>query len=168
MNDTQDLVPLPTGITPVGCRLVYRTKTRTDDSVEHYKVWLVACGFTQEYWVDYEEIFASVAKMTTVRALLAVAAIRQWPLYQLDVMNALKHGNLYDEVYMIHPPGLPHSSHNMFVGFVRLSTASSRPPEHDLSASTALFLPLASSKACIIMSYSLNKLLKVSLSCFST
>ena len=62
-------------------RWVYKTKTRADGNIEHYKAWLVAHGFTQEYDIDYEEIFALVAKMTIVRVLLIVAAACQWPLY---------------------------------------------------------------------------------------
>ena len=52
---TWNLVTLPSGFTPVGCRWVYKTKTRADGSVERYKARLVAHGFTQAYDIDYEE-----------------------------------------------------------------------------------------------------------------
>ena len=90
---TWDLVTLPSGFTTVGCRWVYKTKTRADGSVERHKARLVVCGFTQAYGIDYEETFAPVAKMTIVRLLLAIAAARQWPLYQLDVTNAFLYGD---------------------------------------------------------------------------
>ena len=58
----------------VGCKWIYKIKTRSDGSIEHYKARLVVKGFTQEYVIDYEETFASVVRILSVRALLAVVA----------------------------------------------------------------------------------------------
>ena len=64
---------------------------------------------TQEYGIDYEETFALVAHLTSVRCLIVVAAVRRWLIYQMDVKNAFLNGDLHEEVYMQPPPGYPYS-----------------------------------------------------------
>nr|CAN62271.1 hypothetical protein VITISV_010713 [Vitis vinifera] len=84
-NHTWDIELSPPTIVPLGCKWVYLVKVRYDGSLDRYKAWLVALGNNQEYGVNYEETFAPVAKMTTVRTILVLAASSDWPLHQMDV-----------------------------------------------------------------------------------
>ena len=75
---TWDLVSPPSGARPITCKWVYKIKTHSDGSLARYKARLVARGFQQEQGRDYDETFAPVAHMTTVRTFLVVASVRRW------------------------------------------------------------------------------------------
>ena len=92
--------------TILGIWLLSLLKTRSDGSIECYKACLVVKGFTQEYEIDYEETFAPVARISSVRALLAVVAASKLDFFQMDVKNAFLNGDLSEEVYMQLLPGL--------------------------------------------------------------
>ena len=79
-------------------------------TLDRYKARLVVLGNKQEYGVDYEKTFASVAKMTTVQMVIFIAASQGLPLHQMDVKNAFLHGDLKEDIYMVLPPGLSSTS----------------------------------------------------------
>jgi Reverse transcriptase (RNA-dependent DNA polymerase) len=114
-NNTWNIITLPKNKKPVGCKWVYKIKYNYGGTIERYKARLVAKGFTQTYGVDYQETFAPVAKMNTVRILLSVATNLGWNLSQMDVKNTFLQGNLEEEVYMTLPPGHKNESDTSLV-----------------------------------------------------
>jgi hypothetical protein len=114
-NRTWELVPLPEGKKAIGCKWVYKMKHNSDGSISKYKVRLVAKGYAQTHGIYYEERFALVTKMATVKTVIVVAASRGWVLRQMDVKNAFLHGELQEEVYLDQPPGYEDMSHPDYV-----------------------------------------------------
>ena len=120
-TSTWDLVVLPFGKSPVGCRWVYTIKVGLDGHVDRLKAHLVAKGYTQVYGSDYGDTFSPIAKIASVRLLLSTAAMCSWPLYQLDIKNVFLHGDLAEEVYMEQPPGFVAQGKSGLVCRLRLS-----------------------------------------------
>ena len=79
---------------------MYEIKHTIDGRIERYNARLVAKGYKQKYGVDYEEVFASVARLDMVRMLISLVAHHSWKIYQLDVKSAFLNGILEEEVYV--------------------------------------------------------------------
>uniref|UniRef100_H3G6E3 Reverse transcriptase Ty1/copia-type domain-containing protein n=1 Tax=Phytophthora ramorum TaxID=164328 RepID=H3G6E3_PHYRM len=110
-NDTWDVVPLPKGRKAIGCRWVFRVKENQAGEIERFKARLVAKGFSQKYGIDYDETFAPVAKFTSIRIVLSLAAKYGLKLHQMDVKTAFLNGVLDEDIYMAQPDGYVDEDH---------------------------------------------------------
>ena len=104
-NATWELVELPTGHRAIGLKWVYKVKRDEHGNIVRHKARLVAKGYVQRAGVDYDEVFAPVARMESVRLMLAVAAHQGWEVHHMDVKSAFLNGDLQEEVYVSQPAG---------------------------------------------------------------
>ena len=87
----------------VGCKWVFKLKRDKDGNISKFKARLVAQGFTQVYGVDYAETYAPVARYSSIRLIIALAAHYDWELHQMDVKTAYLNGELDVPIYMRRP-----------------------------------------------------------------
>lgn len=104
-NRTWTLTKLLVGHKPIGLKWVFKLKKNADGEVMKHKARLVAKGYVQKKGIDYEEVFAPVARLDTVKLILALAANRGWEVHHLDVKTAFLNGELEEEVYVMQPEG---------------------------------------------------------------
>ncbi|CAI7812776.1 unnamed protein product [Closterium sp. NIES-54] len=109
-NGTWELVELPEGRKAITSKWLFKIKSDADGKIERYKSRLVAKGYQQKEKVDYTELFAPVVKPTTLRTLLAGAAIKGWVVKQMDVTTAFLNGVLEEEIFMAQPEGFDDGS----------------------------------------------------------
>ncbi|GJX58197.1 putative ribonuclease H-like domain-containing protein [Tanacetum coccineum] len=105
------LVDLPKGHRAIGTKWVYRNKKDERGIVIRNKARLVAQGHTQEEGIDYDEVFAPVARIEAIRIFLAYASYMGFTVYQMDVKSAFLYGQIEEEVYVCQPPGFEDPDH---------------------------------------------------------
>ncbi|GJX74650.1 zinc finger, CCHC-type containing protein [Tanacetum coccineum] len=99
-NNTWVLSDLPPGCKPLGCKWIFKRKMKVDGTIDKFKARLVIQGFRQKEGIDYFDTYAPVARITTIRLLLALAAIHNLVIYQMDIKTAFLNRDLDEEVYM--------------------------------------------------------------------
>lgn len=102
-NETWEIVPRPTDRRVIKSKWVFKKKLNEDGTVERYSARLVACGNAQVAGLNFNETFAPVVKIKSIRLLLAISIERDWKIYQLDITPAYLHGTLGEDVYMYQP-----------------------------------------------------------------
>lgn len=98
-NDTWTMAKLPEGRKPISCKWVFKVKRSNDGGADRYKARLVARGFSQRHGFDYSETYSPVAKLDTVKSVLAVANQERW--------------HITKEIYMTPPEGCTHKKNGL-------------------------------------------------------
>lgn len=104
-HQTWNLEELPKGKKTIGCRWLFKIKRNPDGSVNKFKARLCAKGYTQKYGIDYNETFAPVARMTSIRTMMSIAAEKDLEVQQFDVDTAFLNSDIDEEIYMDQPEG---------------------------------------------------------------
>ncbi|KAJ9546855.1 hypothetical protein OSB04_019398 [Centaurea solstitialis] len=104
-NNTWILVDLPSGHKTIGYKWIFKRKLRPDGTIENYKARLVAKGYRQKEGQDFFDTYSPVTRITSIRTLMAIAAIHNLEIHQMDVKTAFLNGELDEEIYMQQPEG---------------------------------------------------------------
>ena len=106
-TDTWQLVEPPENINIVGSKWVYKVKKDAAGNIVYYKAWLVAQGFSQVFGIDYFDTFVPVAKLASIRTVLAIAAARDFEIHQINIKDAYLNRKLNQNkvIYMQQPLG---------------------------------------------------------------
>ncbi|GJW65694.1 retrovirus-related pol polyprotein from transposon TNT 1-94 [Tanacetum coccineum] len=131
-NDVWELVPQPKNLTIIRTKWVFRNKLDENGIVSQNKARLVAQGYNQQEGINYDETYAPVARLESIRILLAYACALDFKLFQMDVKSAFLNGFINEEVYVAQPPG--------FIDFEK--------PDHVYKLKKALYGLKQAPKAC--------------------
>ena len=104
-NGTWTLCPLPEGKKAIGTKWVYKTKTDESGQIARYKARLVAKGFSQVPGRDYLDTFSPVAKISSIRVILAISSVNDYELDNMDVDTAFLQTQVNEDIYVQQPKG---------------------------------------------------------------
>jgi hypothetical protein len=110
-NKTWTLTTLPAGHRAIGLKWVYKVKKDENRCIVKHKACLVAKGYVQRPSMDFEEVFAPVARLESVQLILALVPYRGWEVHHMDVKSAFLNGELEEVVYVSQPPGFIADGH---------------------------------------------------------
>ena len=104
-NHTWELVDLPSGCKPLSSKWIFKRKRKVDGSIDKYKARLMIKGFRQTEGLDYFDMYSPVTRINSIRMVLAIAALKDLEVHQMDVKTAFLNGDLNEEIYMEQPEG---------------------------------------------------------------
>jgi hypothetical protein len=104
-NGTWEMTDLPLERRAIGLKWVFKVKRGEQGLVVQHKARLVVKGYSQCHDIDYEEVFAPVARLEAVRRLIALAAHQKWEVHHTDVKSTFLNGDLREEVFALQPSG---------------------------------------------------------------
>nr|GEX45628.1 calcineurin B-like protein 4 [Tanacetum cinerariifolium] len=104
-NHTWELVDLPPGCKPLGYKWIFKKKMKADGTIDKYKARLVIKGFRQCEGLDYFDTYSPITRITSIRMILVIAALRNLEIHQMDVKTAFLNGDLEEETYINQPVG---------------------------------------------------------------
>ena len=104
-NKTWTVVKPQGNIKPIGVKWVFRVKKDSGGRILRHKARLVVKGYAQREGINFGEIFSPVARMDSIRILIAIAAQEKWELHHLDVKTAFLNGEIKEDIYITQPEG---------------------------------------------------------------
>ncbi|GJZ04690.1 retrovirus-related pol polyprotein from transposon TNT 1-94 [Tanacetum coccineum] len=129
-NDVWELVPQPRNMTIIETKWVFRNKLDENGIVSRNKARLVAQGYNQQEGIDYDETYAPVARVESIRILLAYACALDFKLFQMDVNSAFLNGFINEEIYVAQPQGfIDFVNRIMFINLRKLYTVLNKHPK---------------------------------------